>query len=87
MHEASLMAGLMRQVAATAAAEGATRVVAVAVRLGALSHMTPAHFTEHFETAAAGTIAEGAALRIAACTDRTAPWAQDVLLESIEVED
>ena len=47
MHEASLMVALMRNIDAVAAQEGADRVTAVRVRLGALSHMTPDHFRVH----------------------------------------
>ncbi|NIO41581.1 MAG: hydrogenase maturation nickel metallochaperone HypA, partial [Burkholderiales bacterium] len=60
MHEASLIMGLMRKIEAVARAEGARRVVSVAVWLGALSHMSKQHFAEHFCRAAKGTIAEAA---------------------------
>ena len=86
MHEASLMAGLMRHIREIAAADGATRVVGVSVRLGALSHMSAEHFIEHFEHAAAGSIAEGARLQIEVSEDTGAAWAQDIMLESVEVE-
>ena len=56
------MRDVMTRVEEVARAEGATRVTRVAVRLGALSHFTPAHFREHFEDAARGTLAEGAAV-------------------------
>ena len=62
MHEHALMSDLMRQILKTAKSEEAQAVVAVSVWLGALSHMSPDHFAEHFEQAAAGTIAEGAAI-------------------------
>ena len=86
MHEHGLMKGLMRQILATAAKEKAQRVTGVSVRLGALSHMTPGHFGEHFEQAAAGTIAHGAALDIAASEDIHDPNATDVVLTAVEVE-
>lgn len=86
MHEASLMADLMRRIDAVARTEQATRVVGVSVWLGALSHMTPGHFAEHFAQAAAGTIAEGAALDATLSDDLDHANAQDVLLESVEVE-
>lgn len=86
MHEASLMRGLMRRIEAVAAAEGAARVVAVAVRLGALSHMSASHFAEHFEQAAVGGIAEGARLDVAVSEDTAEPFAQDIVLEGIEIE-
>jgi len=62
VHEHHLMNDLMRRIGRAAEAHGGERVVAVSVWLGALSHMTPDHFREHFEEAAVGTLAEGARL-------------------------
>ena len=53
---------------------------------GALSHMSRGHFAEHFEQAAAGTIAEGAELDVTVSDDLADPRAQDIVLESVEVE-
>lgn len=86
MHETSLINSLLRQIDAAAAAERAERVVGVAVWLGALSHMSAEHFAEHFERAAAGTRAEGARLDVTTSDDVDHPEAQNVLLESLEVE-
>jgi hydrogenase nickel incorporation protein HypA/HybF len=86
MHEATLMKGLMRRIEEIARDQEAARVVGVSVWLGALSHMSPGHFAEHFEEAAAGTIAAGASLSATASDDVHHANAQDVLLESIEVE-
>jgi hydrogenase maturation protease len=86
MHEASLMINLMRQIHEIAAAEGASRVVGIKVWCGALSHMSRAHFAEHFAQAAAGTLAEGAALDVTVSEDLTDPRAQDIVLESVDVE-
>ena len=86
MHEQALMDDLILKIEATAHAEGAGRVTAIRVRLGALSHFTEAHFREHFEHAAAGTVAEGAAVQAELGSDPTDPEAQSVVLESIDVE-
>lgn len=86
MHEASLMANLMKRIDEIARAQDARRVVGVTVWLGALSHMSEAHFTEHFEQAAAGTIAEGVELEITLSDDTGHANAQDIILERIEVE-
>lgn len=86
MHEATLMKGLMRRIEEIARDQEAVRVVGVSVWLGALSHMSAGHFAEHFEEASAGTIAEGAKLNATASDDVHHADAQDVLLESIEVE-
>ena len=86
MHERALMRDVMRKIEETAAAEGATRVTRVAVRLGALSHFTPEHFREHFADASRGTLAEGAAVDAVVEEDITDADAREVVLESVEVE-
>ena len=85
MHEFSLMADLLRKIEAIAAESGSQKVVAVRVKLGALSHITPVHFTEHFQTAVCNTVAEGASLEIEQLQDTDDPNAQEILLDSIEV--
>ena len=86
MHEKALMDDLMRKILGSAEAEGGTRVTRVCVRLGALSHFTEAHFRGHFADASRGTLAEGAAVEAQLGTDPTEPYAQGVVLESIDVE-
>jgi hydrogenase nickel incorporation protein HypA/HybF len=86
VHEKALMDDLMRTIEAQAHAEGARRVTRIRVRLGALSHFTPAHFREHFEDASRGTLAEGAEVEAALRTDPTEAGAQGVVLESFDVE-
>jgi hydrogenase nickel incorporation protein HypA/HybF len=86
VHEKYLTEGLVHELEAIAAAEGGRRVTRIQVRLGALSHFTPEHFREHFDAAAAGTVAEGAAVDALLTTDPTAPDAQGVLLETVELE-
>jgi hydrogenase nickel incorporation protein HypA/HybF len=86
VHEKALMDDLIRKLEAEARSEGARRVTRIRVRLGALSHFTEAHFREHFEDAARGTVAEGAEVEAELRTDPTEPAAQGVVLESIEVE-
>jgi hydrogenase nickel incorporation protein HypA/HybF len=86
MHEASLMADLMRRIDDIATAEGARRIVGVSVWLGALSHMSAEHFAEHFARAVAGTIAAGAQLDISVSDDPGHANAQDLVLKSVAVE-
>ncbi|MGE0333993.1 MAG: hydrogenase/urease maturation nickel metallochaperone HypA [Gammaproteobacteria bacterium] len=86
MHEASLMANLMRRLDEIAKTEHARRVVGLSVWLGALSHISAEHVAEHFERAAAGTIAEGARLDVTVSDDARHADAQDIVLESVEVE-
>ena len=86
MHERKLMDDLMGKIDSEARDAGATRVTAVRVRLGALSHFTEAHFREHFEDTSRGTLAEGAEVETELRTDPTESEAQGVVLESIDVE-
>jgi hydrogenase nickel incorporation protein HypA/HybF len=86
VHEKHLTEDLVRKLEALAAEEGGTHVTRIRVRLGALSHFTPEHFREHFGEAAAGTVAEGAAVQAELETDPTAPGAQGVVLETVEFE-
>lgn len=86
MHEASLMADLIRKITTLAEDQQARNVTRVQLTLGALSHLSPDHLREHFVQATQGTVAEGAQLNIEAHTDITEPTAQDVRLDSIEVE-
>ena len=86
MHEKAVMDDLIRKLEAEAQAEGGGRITRIRVQLGALSHFTEAHFREHFEDAARGTVAEGAAVEAELRTDPTEPQAQGVVLESIDLE-
>jgi hydrogenase nickel incorporation protein HypA/HybF len=86
MHEVSLIVNLMRRIDAIAKVERARRIVGVSVWLGALSHMSAEHFVEHFERAAAGTVAEGARLDVTVSDDPYDANAQDLMIESVAVE-
>ena len=85
MHEFSLMADLLRKIEQLAKNADAQMVTQVKVKLGALSHITPDHFREHFSEAITGTVAEGATLEVEQCQNETDLNAQDILLESVEV--
>ncbi len=86
MHEMALFADLMRAIERLAKEQGARRVVGVDVTLGALSHLSPAHFREHWADLSPGTIAEGAELNIQVSEDINDPMAQEVVLNSLELE-
>jgi len=86
MHEAGLMRDLMRKIEELAAEADAGRVTAVQVWLGALSHMSPSHFQDHFDQTAAGTLAEGAIIRCETSDDIADPNADGIPLRSIETE-
>jgi hydrogenase nickel incorporation protein HypA/HybF len=87
VHEASLIADLLHQIMAIMRQQGTGRVVGVTVKLGALSHISPAHFREHFVRGARGTITEGARLTLEIGHDPGDPRAQDVGLDCLEVEE
>ena len=86
MHEQALMRDVIGRIVEVAEREGANGVTKVSVRLGALSHFTPQHFREHYVDAARGTRAEGASVEAILDEDITAPHAQGVVVESIELE-
>ena len=87
MHEMSLIHDLMRKIETIARDQNAVKVVGVKVRLGALAHISADHFREHFEEESKGTIADGARLDVELLTDENDPQAQDIMLDSVEVED
>jgi len=85
MHEFSLMADLLRKIERLAKDAEADKITGVRVKLGALSHITPDHFREHFVEAIVGTVAEGATLEVEQSADQNDPNAQDILLESVDI--
>jgi hydrogenase nickel incorporation protein HypA/HybF len=85
MHERALLADLVREIEDVAGREHATRVRAVRVRVGPMSHMTPAHFVEHFVDATRGTLAEGARCDVESIDPRD-ELAQSIVLASVELE-
>jgi hydrogenase nickel incorporation protein HypA/HybF len=87
MHELSLMKDLIQKIESIAGREHARKVVSIRVKIGALCHLSPAHFTEHFLEASLGTVAEGAKIDIELMPDIAHPQAQDVLLDSVVLED
>jgi hydrogenase nickel incorporation protein HypA/HybF len=86
MHELSLLSDLMRKITSVAQEQHTEKVVSIRVKLGALCHLSPHHFREHFTHAARGTVAEEAQLEIEVMTDETDPNAQEIVLESVEIE-
>ncbi|MZH03305.1 MAG: hydrogenase maturation nickel metallochaperone HypA [Nitrospinae bacterium] len=87
MHEQSLMADLMRKIITIGQEQPGSVIVRVKVRLGALSHISADHFREHFVQAAKGSCAEQAQLDIEVSRDLNDPKAQEIILDSIDVED
>jgi hydrogenase nickel incorporation protein HypA/HybF len=86
MHEFSLLNNLMNKIETIAQEQKAKKVLGVKVKLGALAHISAGHFREHFERASQGTVADNAKLEIAVSDDINDPNAQEILLDSVEVE-
>lgn len=87
MHELRLARDLVGKVDAAACERGARRVVGVRVILGALSDISGDHLRRHFAEAARDTPVEGARLETVPGTDVTAPNADGLQLESIDIEE
>lgn len=86
MHEMSLFKDLMHKVEALSTEHAGKKIVKMKIRLGALSHLSPAHFRYHFDALAKGSAAEHAALEIEEGSDQDAPDAQSVTLLTVELE-
>lgn len=86
MHETSLIPDLIAKIEQVARENGAKKVLAVDVHIGALAAISPDHLREHFTGAAAGTLAEGAELRAAVGDDPLAEDAFDIRLVAVEVD-
>lgn len=80
MHEARLCLSLLELVEQERAKAGARRVRAVRLEVGAWSGVVPEALARAFPLCAAGTAAEGAALRIDPVAGR------DLVLRELEVE-
>ncbi len=87
MHEQSLMADLMRKILSVSLMNGGSKVAGLRVKLGALAHISPEHFMGHFVEASKDTVAEGAHVDIDVETDTTDPRAQDIWVDSVELEE
>ena len=87
MHEFSLIKDLIHKITTIAHEQQASKVLSVTIKLGALSHISPDHFREHFVHASRGTISEGSQLNIEFMTDVTDPQSQEVLIKNIEIID
>ena len=85
MLELSLVASLCARAEAVAGVEGATRVTALTVRLGALYHLSPDHLRDQLARASTGSMLEGARVDVTVDTDTASPSAQDIELLAVEV--
>ena len=86
MHEFSLLADLLRKIETVREDNKAERVTRVGVWIGALAHISAAHFREHFDHAVRETALAGAQLDTELSSDERDPNAQQIILRSVEVE-
>jgi hydrogenase nickel incorporation protein HypA/HybF len=86
MHERSLMNNLMRKIDAIAVEQQARKITCVYIKMGALCHISPDHFIEHFVHSSVGTIAENARIEIDVMEDISHPQAQDILLDKVDLQ-
>lgn len=87
MHEHSLIKNLLDKINQLAEQQQGRKIAAVNIQLGALAHISAAHFREHFEHETAGTALADIRLKIEELADINHPRAQDIVLESIEFEE
>lgn len=90
MHEQRVVADLIRRAGEVAAEHHADRLVAVTVRVGALSHVPPDAIAAALRERSRGTALESARIDVisgpggaAALADE---HAEDVILQSVEIE-
>lgn len=86
MHETSLIPDLIAKIERVARENGAAKVLAVEVHIGAMAAISADHLREHFVEAAVGTLAEGAELRTTVGEDPLAGDAFDIRLTAVEVD-
>jgi len=87
MHETALVRDVVRRMVELTQTTGACRVARAKIWLGALSHLSPEHFREHFAVAALDTVAASAVLEIEVSDDPNDPDAQHVRLESVNLDE
>jgi hydrogenase nickel incorporation protein HypA/HybF len=87
MHETALVRDIVRRINELVHATTAGRVTGAKIWLGALSHLSPEHFCEHFAVEARGTLAAEAVLEIEVSEDPDDPDAQHVRLESVDLDE
>ena len=85
MHESSLIKDIIQKISLIAIEHHANKIISVTVRIGALSHINPDIFREHFKHASCGTIAEGAQINIEILSDTNEQLSQEVVIDNIEI--
>ncbi len=86
MHESGLIRNLMKQVESLAKENNAQCVSKVVVRVGALTPYSNESVISHFEEAKTGSVASEASIEVIRDSEILSPTAQDLVIDSIEVE-
>jgi hydrogenase nickel incorporation protein HypA/HybF len=86
MHEMSLFKDILKKIESISRDNEGKKIVNISVKIGALSHLSASHFLDHFSTFSIGTAAEGADVDIVVDENENDPYAQEVILQSVEVE-
>ena len=86
MHEHALINDLFRTLDAVALAQRSNKIRSVSIWMGALCHISPEHFREHFEHQSLNTVAEGAVLQLTISEDIRDKNAQQILLTSVDLD-
>jgi len=87
MHETALVRDVVRRINDLARGTNARRVTGARIWLGALSHLSPEHFRQHFAVEAQDTPAAGAVLDIEVSDAPDDADAQHIRLESVDLEE
>lgn len=85
MHETGLVRRLVEAARSIAAAQGGGRILAVGVKVGALTGLSSDHLREHWDHEVGGTGLEGATLRVTCSEDPADADATGVVLEWVEL--
>lgn len=85
MHEMHLMKNIIQKLEQVSRAHQAEKVVSLKVWLGALSHLTPEHFLEHFEYESKNTHVEGALVSFEISNDVEHPDSMEVKILEVEI--
>ena len=64
MHELAITEGIIEAAVPAAKAAGAKKILEIRLKIGELSGVFPEYIQEYFDLASAGTIAEGAKLKV-----------------------
>jgi hydrogenase nickel incorporation protein HypA/HybF len=87
MRETAVVRDVVRRMVELTQTTGARRVARAKIWLGALSHLSPEHFREHFAVEARDTVAASAVLEIEVSDDPNDLDAQHVRLKRVNLEE